>query len=251
MRQEDNHAGPSCCISAFILFETRYALLRMRSGRFRCAKMKACSSAPHRAAAAIREKVEHRHGRNVCWVGFPRKKGKTNAEDIDYRFDRAARNRGFCAEQHEVSGFLRKTHRDTRCRTAEHRPRRVPPNTRRGTRRTPRRALAIRKARRVSRRRPARPRPKRSISRQVERPGKRCRTVSHWRAALSALLNGPEIVHRGRGLVPVEAEGRHVRMDAREAILQPLHHVGIVKLLPKRRNCGASGFGLRPVLPTA
>jgi len=33
-------------------------------------------------------------------------KGESNAENIDYRFDRAARHRGVCADRHEVSGFL-------------------------------------------------------------------------------------------------------------------------------------------------
>src|SRR5437899_12385386 len=66
------------------------------------AKMKICSSALHRAAPS---------GKNgtivagAALLGSPAR-GESNAEDIDYRFDRAARHRGVCADRHEVSGVL-------------------------------------------------------------------------------------------------------------------------------------------------
>jgi len=64
------------------------------------------------------------------------------------------------------------------------------------------------------------------------------------------LLDGPEIAHRGFSVALIEAECRHVRVNGRQAALQPLPEILVIELGlakgPKRRRVRmrtASGRG--------
>jgi hypothetical protein len=66
------------------------------------AKMKICSSALH-CAVIIRKK---RNIARVSGVEFRLQQERTNAENIDYGFHRAAYDRGVCAGHREIPGLL-------------------------------------------------------------------------------------------------------------------------------------------------
>lgn len=71
----------------------------------------------------------------------------------------------------------------------------------------------------------------------MERPGSDAGRFRIAAMASVVALNGLQVIHRRSGVIMLEAEGRHFRMDGGQPILQPLHHVGIVKFFVEAAEC--------------
>src|SRR4051812_49339410 len=62
---------------------------------------------------------------------------------------------------------------------------------------------------------------------------------------LARLLNRPEVIDRSLGVASIEPEGRHVRMNGQQAVLQSIGKILVIKLAVAEvaeRRVGVGGF---------